>query len=320
MPLRDPPRRRGGGFRWTCLPLLLAFTLPALAGESRFGESVPGLVPRPVAPKLLSSGRPPDSHLTFSIDGDQVCWSAPLADGSQETILCARFDGLDLEEPAEAPFVTEREGAGPSFSDDGLTVYFRTRRNLFGPKSISGIAAVRREPGGWGHPLIIASTFDSTRTAGQPTIARGGNIYFSGRLYNDRFPKIYLVEFANGEYRQPVALPQSINRPGALDPFVDPDERFLLFAAIGRPDGQGITDLYISRRTKDGDWGEPVNLGPEVNTEYFERFPSLSRDGRYLFFIRCVGNRYPGEDLSYYWVDAAVLDRDTAAGPWLENR
>jgi hypothetical protein len=277
------------------------------AGESYLGERVPGVTPRPFAARILSADRHPHSRITFSRDGLELCWSAFIEEGSRETIFCSRFDGKLLGKPDIASFLPDREGAGPAFSDDGLMVFFKTKRRLFGPRAVSGIAAVTRKRGGWSHPVILSSTFDSTRSAGQPTVARSGNLYFAGRRLKDRFPKIYSVRFVDGDYESPEPLPTSINSPGALDPFIDPDERFLLFVGLGRSDGQGITDLYISHRRVDGDWGEPVNLGAAVNTEHFERFPSLSRDGKYLFFIRCVGNRYPSEDLHYYWVDASIL-------------
>jgi hypothetical protein len=113
---------------------------------------------------------------------------------------------------------------------------------------------------------------------------------------------------ADGAYTVPESLEGPINAAGAVDPFVDPDERFLLFTGLGRDDGFGITDIYISHRQDNGSWGEPINLGDGVNTEHFERFPSLSRDGRYLFFIRAVGEQFSTADSHFYWVSADVLD------------
>lgn len=69
------------------------------------------------------------------------------------------------------------------------------------------------------------------------------------------------------------------------NPLIFPDGQTLIFYS-GRPRGFGAVDLYVSRRLADGTWGEPVNLGPEVNTEEGEYAPSLSADGRVLFFAR----------------------------------
>jgi len=44
-------------------------------------------------------------------------------------------------------------------------------------------------------------------------------------------------------------------------------------------------DIWLTRReTKDSAWGAPINLGPSINTPYFEDDPSISADGRTLYF------------------------------------
>jgi len=47
--------------------------------------------------------------------------------------------------------------------------------------------------------------------------------------------------------------------------------------------GFGNFDLYISYYTPEG-WSEPENLGPNINTEFWESSPSLSPDKRVLYF------------------------------------
>jgi hypothetical protein len=95
--------------------------------------------------------------------------------------------------------------------------------------------------------------------------------------------------------------------PLIIDPWVDPDKKFLL---VSCPPPQGppmLTDIGISFRQTDGSWGLPVRLGGAVNTSAFERFPSLTRDGKYLFFIRSLGQQFIGDQAHFYWVDARVL-------------
>lgn len=69
------------------------------------------------------------------------------------------------------------------------------------------------------------------------------------------------------------------------NPLLFPDGRKLIFYSA-RPGGFGQVDLYVSRRGEDGSWGEPVNLGPGINTADGEYAPSLSADGKVLFFAR----------------------------------
>jgi len=52
-----------------------------------------------------------------------------------------------------------------------------------------------------------------------------------------------------------------------------------------RPGGLGEHDIWVSTRTtKNGEWGEPVNLGPVVNSNRDEIGPAISPDGLTLFF------------------------------------
>jgi hypothetical protein len=104
--------------------------------------------------------------------------------------------------------------------------------------------------------------------------------------------------------------------PLLVDPWVDPDEEFLLVSCPPEEGPPMPTDIGISYRQADGSWGLPVRLGGAVNTPAFERFPSLSRDGKYLFFIRSFGRQFVGDQAHFYWVDAKILG---AAGRSLRN-
>jgi outer membrane protein OmpA-like peptidoglycan-associated protein len=61
------------------------------------------------------------------------------------------------------------------------------------------------------------------------------------------------------------------------------DGRFMIFTACNRRGGLGRCDLYASEKEGDS-WSVPYNLGSPVNTKYRETQPSLSADGRTLYF------------------------------------
>jgi flagellar motor protein MotB len=61
------------------------------------------------------------------------------------------------------------------------------------------------------------------------------------------------------------------------------DGRFMVFTACGREDGYGLCDLYFSTWEKGG-WSLPVNMGPVINSRFSEKQPSLSADGRVVYF------------------------------------
>ena len=96
------------------------------------------------------------------------------------------------------------------------------------------------------------------------------------------------------------------------DVFVDPAMRYLIFSRTDDPAGFGGDDLWIS--FKDGeDWGEPVNLGAEVNSAEYEYGAWVSRDGLTLYF---TSHRDGNADIRA--VQLADLGIDGPEG-WLET-
>jgi hypothetical protein len=148
-------------------------------------------------------------------------------------------------------------------------------------------------------------------TKGGISVARNGNIYFSGRVFTGRTPCIYLCRFQQGKYLPPEKLQGPVSElPLLVDPWIEPDERFLLCSMPGESGPPMLTDIGISYHQPDGTWSKPVRIGGGVNTPAFERFPSLSRDGRFLFFIRSTSTQFVGEGAHFYWTSAdCLLDR-----------
>jgi len=61
------------------------------------------------------------------------------------------------------------------------------------------------------------------------------------------------------------------------------DSKIIFFTACNRPDGLGNCDIYYVI-FKDGKWGEPINAGNMVNSEYWEAQPSFSPESNLLYF------------------------------------
>jgi outer membrane protein OmpA-like peptidoglycan-associated protein/Tol biopolymer transport system component len=76
------------------------------------------------------------------------------------------------------------------------------------------------------------------------------------------------------------------------------DGRLMVFTACNRSDGLGRCDLYWSIRRGDK-WSVPQNMGRPINTAYRETQPSISADGRTLYF---AGDRPGGKGNHDIWV------------------
>ena len=57
-----------------------------------------------------------------------------------------------------------------------------------------------------------------------------------------------------------------------------------MYFTSDRKGGLGGYDIYKATVNAEGVWGEPVNLGPDINTKFNEATPFLSPDEKYLFF------------------------------------
>jgi hypothetical protein len=99
-----------------------------------------------------------------------------------------------------------------------------------------------------------------------------------------------------------------INTPyGEADLCVSPDERFLVITCWERPDNNGGSDLYVGFRKGNGTWSRSTKMGQAINSKHNESAPTLSPDGRYLFFVR-VDVSGPVSNCATFWVDAKILD------------
>ena len=58
----------------------------------------------------------------------------------------------------------------------------------------------------------------------------------------------------------------------------------LIIFSSDRKGGYGGFDLWMSKRLPDGTWGNPINMGPSINTNLDENFPNFSEDENYITF------------------------------------
>ncbi|WP_072052913.1 OmpA family protein [Hymenobacter terrenus] len=110
-------------------------------------------------------------------------------------------------------------------------------------------------------------------------------LLFTGRPAASSGEDLYISrQNKDGSLGVPVPISPAINssyNEGAGS--ISGDGKTLVFASCDRPKAIGNCDLYISRRTGNN-WSPPVNLGIAVNSTEWDSQPSLSADGRTLYF------------------------------------
>lgn len=119
----------------------------------------------------------------------------------------------------------------------------------------------------------------------------GRQLYFTSERSGEQ--KVYYVEKSPNGWTFPEALSKDINsgsQNGACA--LTPDGQYIVFAAYEHDAGsEGRTDLFSARKIR-GEWTDVQNLGPMINSEYWDSQPTLSSDGTTLLF---VSNRPGGQ-------------------------
>lgn len=95
---------------------------------------------------------------------------------------------------------------------------------------------------------------------------------------------IYFVKKIGNVWGNPRNIGPPINTKSfESQPSISADGMTLYFAGA-RPGGFGKVDIWKSKKQADGQWGEPINLGPKINTPEADQSPFIHADGRTLYY------------------------------------
>jgi len=268
---------------------------PSLAGPY-LDQPEPGLVPRIFAPGIISSEEH-ETNITFAPDGRELCFSRINADQSRRWLLFMRIENGRWTAPSPAPFASSGTDFEAAYSPDGRQFLFVSNRPLQrdgSPKRDTDVWVVERAGTGWGgEPRNLGPAVNGPSNEYMPTVDREGNLYFERYGLN-------VSRWRDGNYLPSEPVSGITNVVNMGHPFVAPDGSYLIF------DGQlpgnrasGLTGvLFVSFRQQDGRWSPAVRLFDQADTREYESCPTVSPDGKWLFF---------GRDHDIYWVSAEVL-------------
>jgi hypothetical protein len=259
------------------------------------GQTPPGSTPQIFAPGFISDTRPHQLELwgSFSADGHTFCF-----DRRGYVFITENID-QGWTRPKRIMSIPFR-ASYCCLSPDANSIYFmysyhRSRR--YHP------CRVQRTSDGWSTRQELGPPLSSPAKELGISLAANNSIYFTSGRKGDGRGIIWVAPFVNSTW--PRAIPIDMNYP-VSEPGIAPDESFMVFTAMNQPGGYGVRDLYLTLHLPDGTWSKPRNLGPRINSAYFECTPRISPDKKYLFFTRangwgCYGG--PGDTGDIYWVE-----------------
>jgi len=252
--------------------------------------------PVPLLPGLVSVDSTNDEYVTFSPSGDTIFFSR--RQGRANRIWWTRRTADGWTQPLPAPFSTgEWADSRPYFSPDGRSIFYASNRpdGAGAARQDLDILRVDRTASGWTDPIRLGAEVNTDGlNESHPAPASNGDLYFVvwGSAPND----IHVARRNGNGYSPSQALPAPVNTEMSdSHPYIDPQQRFLLFARDHGEDGGD--QIYVTVR--DGtDWSDPVPINV-VNGPHYDYSAKIGPGNR-LYFTRTefVPGGRPGDILS----------------------
>lgn len=288
--------------KYNYISIVLLFSILAFSSKSYsqaefpvleapyFGQKPPGLTPEVFAPGVVSINGRYEYGITFSPALDEMYFSAQK-EGQTADIYFSKLEDKKWKPIQKANF-TKGKKAGemePFLSLDGEKIFFTAYNSDF---TDTKIWVANRVKSGWGNARKLDSPINDEEVFNS-ILAKNGDLF-----YTDIFKsKTYYSAFKNGKYPKV----QEVEIEFGIHGFISPSQDYLLVDARSKED----KDIYVYFKKKDGTWSKPINLGDTVNSDFGETVPSVTPDGKYLFFSRY---NEEGGLSNFYWVSTRVIE------------
>jgi outer membrane protein OmpA-like peptidoglycan-associated protein len=230
-------------------------------------------------------------------------------DNKKYTLAIPLFDqAKNIDSIATAPYFIKQAMAYASMGDytkaKNITELYLADEKI--NASISAKAKITLDACNFAlsHPsspdITIQNAGDSVNTAAAeyfPYFSSKDSVLYFMRKKNIRREDFYTSRLLPNGFTKAILLADSINdadKKGSVS-FL-PDMQTLYFAADYPEQGYGRYDIYKSI-FQNHKWSAPKNLGYQINTDYWDSAPSISPDGKALYFASNRPGGYGGIDL-----------------------
>jgi ankyrin repeat protein len=256
---------------------------PELSGDY-LGQTKPWRDAVPFAPGIIASKHRFHSTIAFSKDGDEAYWGCP------DIFYSKRLNGK-WTKPNTTLLI--KKGDAPFFSPDGKRFYYiaQVGEHMWEREAI---CFMEKRPSGWSESILLPDIINSTPGIHfAASVDLKGNLYFGARQKGTVVSRIYFSEHLNGTYSKPIIM-EHLKNMDAFSPYISPDGKYLIFTSKD-------SGLMVSFRKKNGGW--TVGQLITESNEYRDRCPIVSHDGKFLFYLRFIDDRYIP-----FWVDAKIIE------------
>ncbi len=220
---------------------------------------------------------------SLTIDGKKMIFTRRIKD-DEDFYQSELIDGTWRNATAlKGRINTNYNEGAQNISQDGEWLIFTGCNYPEGEGSCDLYIAKKAKNGSWNDAENLGDIVNTDAWESSPSLSPDKRyLYFSSNRIGGYGGKDIWVSERNNQNKwgRPVNLGPTINTKGdEASPFIHADNESLYFSSDGLP-GYGNTDLFVSKKDKDGNWGEPLNLGYPINTIDDEGSLIVSADGR----------------------------------------
>jgi len=142
--------------------------------------------------------------------------------------------------------------------------------------------------GKWSTPGPLTSNIISKMNEASVSISKKGDVMFMTRCPEGKNKQLkcqlYFCKKQGPSWAEPVLLPFCIDSVAFAHPAISVTGKVLYFTSK-LAGGYGGKDIWMSTYDdKAKDWGQPVNVGPSINTAGDEMYPYIADDDKTLYF------------------------------------
>ena len=261
-----------------------------------FGQKPPGLIPEVFAPGIVSIKGRDEKGISFSPDLDEIYFSAKEKD-EEKGVYFSKLEGKKWAPIKKANFTKGEKDVEmyPFVSFSGNKIYFTAHNSNF---TDSKIWYVNRLENSWSNAIKLDSPINDDEVF-YLNQAKNGDLFYT----NVSNIKMNYAPNKNGEFSEVQEVEIDYGHHG----FISPSQDYLIVQTQNKEnEKRKDADIYVCFKEKDGTWTKPISLGNAVNSNFNERCPSITPDGKYLFFSR---SNEEGELSNFYWVSTEIIDK-----------
>jgi outer membrane protein OmpA-like peptidoglycan-associated protein len=248
--------------------------------------------------KVVNIGQPINSSSadfapSFTADGKTLVFNSKRGSSAYQHIYICYFKDGEWSSPVLIQEIASQyDDESPFITPDGEFIFFSSNRDgsMEMRKDTSGTIRVsfdlyvsKKVNGRWDSPIPIPGQVNTTSHERTPSLSIDSTtLFYTSMPFGDvSRARIMKADYSNGDFINPIVLPAPVNIGEQETGLVPSTDGKGFFFSSRRPGGYGGWDLWYVKY-QDGTFGQPVNLGPEINSSKNEINLSVIKE--YIYF------------------------------------